>query len=349
MASTNRTPNSERQNFRQIEGDSWSNRYLPVISAGVVMAVLLFLAVSCSKKSDNPGAGARISAPPAPAVEPAAATTAAMPVEAAKKAVKKHRPTIATYVNGTYGVSFSYPRKYSLEAGSKQSEMPLDAGFVKPGAVEIASVNMPDSGYPDTDFSSALVNLSVNQGLSREECAQFAETANASANIDGQADNPSAETGDASASTRATPAEEAQQPASVKLGSNEFSETEQMKQAGARQSDVKYFHVFRNGACYEFALDIETSRKADEDLAQVDRGQVFKQLGKILTTAKIKETELPGMAKADRPDAASRTQPSTPAPAAGEPLSTTPPPAGGEGTPPTPQTEKSQLATPERR
>jgi hypothetical protein len=330
MATINRTPESGKQNFRQIEGDSWSNIYLPAISAGVVMTVLLFLAVSCSKKSGNPEA--KISAPAAPAVEiPAAATTAAMLPETPKKAVKKHRPTIATYVNGTYGVSFSYPRKYSLEAGGKQSEMALDAGFVKPGAVEIASVDMPDSGYPATDFSSALLNLSVNQGLSQEECAQFAGTPNAGGKNDAQPDK-STETGNA---TDSTPAEEAQQPTSVKLGSNEFSETEQMKQAGERQSDVKYFHVFRNDACYEFALDVETSRKADEDLAQVDRGQVFKQLAKILTTAKIKEIELPGIDKAETPDAAQSQPTSSEEPAAAESTSSAPP------------TEKSQVVTPE--
>ena len=56
---------------------------------------------------------------------------------------------------------------------------------------------------------------------------------------------------------------------------------------------MKYFHLFKNGACYEFALDVETSRKADEDLAQLDRGKVFQQLEKVLASARIKETELP--------------------------------------------------------
>jgi hypothetical protein len=190
----------------------------------------------------------------------------------------------------------------------------------------------------------------VNQGLSREECTQFAGTPNASTKIDGPADNQSREPGDATEPTPATPAQEAQ-PSLVKLGSNEFSETEQMKQAGEGQSDVKYFHVFRNDACYEFALDVETSRNAEEVLAQVDRGQVFKQLAKILTSAKIKETELPGMDKAEGSAAATQSQPaSTRVSAAGsEPLSTTSPAVGAEGTASAPQTEKSPTVTPEPR
>jgi hypothetical protein len=65
------------------------------------------------------------------------------------------------------------------------------------------------------------------------------------------------------------------------------------------QSDLKYYHLFKNGACYEFALDVETSRKADEDLAQVDRMKVFQKLQKVLATARIKDVELPGVENAE--------------------------------------------------
>ncbi|MBO0912661.1 MAG: hypothetical protein J2P13_12790, partial [Acidobacteria bacterium] len=329
MATINRTPESEKQKFQQIDSGGWSNIYLPAISAGVVMTVVLFMAVSCSKKSGNPEA--KISAPPEAAVEiPAIARTGAMLPETPKKAVKKHRPAVATYVNGTYGVSFSYPRKYSLAAGGKQIEMPVESGFVKPGAVEIASVDMPDGGYPGTDFSSALLNVSVNKGLSQEECAEFAGTPkDESAKIDAGNRNQSEGTGNTTGSTPPKLAEEAEPPTSIKLGLNEFTETEQMKPAGERQSDVKYFHVFRNDACYEFALDVETSRKAEVDLAQVDRDQVFKQLAKILTTAKIKEIELPGMDKAERPSAAAQSQPDS----SGEPAPSAGPPAGSDNRP----------------
>ena len=117
MATINRTPENEKQNFKQIESDSWSSIYLPAICAGVVMTIVLFLAVSCSKKSDSPVA--KITAPETSAVQtPAPITTAAVP-ETPKKAVKKHRPTTATYVNGNYGVSLTYPRRYSLQSADK--------------------------------------------------------------------------------------------------------------------------------------------------------------------------------------------------------------------------------------
>ena len=268
MASINHTQGSRNQNFKQIEGDSWLSAYLPAICAGTVMAVVLVLAIACSKKSDKPVA--KISAPSMPAATAAAPSPSVAAPQVAKK-VKKQRPANATYVNATYGVSFSYPRKYSLQAGDKKSSMPVPASFLKPGAIQIASVDIPDDLYPDTNFSSALLNVSVNPGLTADECAQFVPNSKDT---------------------------EAAKPANAKLGANEFAEIEQMNGEINSQSDLKYFHLFKNDACYEFALDVETSRKADVDLAQADRGKIFQQLEKILATARIKDVELPGLEKA---------------------------------------------------
>jgi hypothetical protein len=314
MANINRTSSNDEQKFKQIENDSWSGIYLPAICAGVVMTIILLMAISCSKTSDT---NTKISAPVAPAVQSPAPTTASAAVpEQPKKAVKKHRPTTATYVNGNYGVALTYPRKYSLQSGDKLKEAPLQTGFAKSGAVEIASLDMPDGLYPDTDFSSALLNVSVHQGLSEEECGQFATPSNDPAKLT-----------ETEASTKTS---DSSKPAAIKLGANQFTELEQMSGSGDRQSDLRYFHLFKNDACYEFALDVETSRKADEDLAQVDRSKIFKQLEKILTTARIKEVELPGIENAEKTNAP-------------EPTATTPSAAAAT------QTEKAQVVTPEQK
>jgi hypothetical protein len=316
MATINRTPSNEEQKFKQIENDSWSGIYLPAICAGVVMTIVLFMAVSCSKKSDTT---TKISAPVAPAMQSPASTIASTVIpETPKKAVKKHRPTTATYVNGNYGVSLTYPRKYSLQSGDKLKEGPLQTGFSKSGAVEIASLDMPDGLYPETDFSSALLNVSIHQGLSEEECGQFATQSNDAATTKPTEADPSTKSADSS------------KPAAIKLGANQFTEIEKMSGSGDRQSDLKYFHLFKNGACYEFALDVETSRKTDEDLAQVDRSKIFKQLEKILTTARIKEVELPGVENAEKTTAT-------------EPVATVQPVASGT------QTEKAQVVNPDQK
>jgi hypothetical protein len=313
MANMNRTPSNEEQKFKQIENDSWSGIYLPAICAGVVMTIVLLMAISCSKKSDTT---TKISAPVAPAMQSPAPTTASAVVpQTPKKAVKKHRPTTATYVNGNYGVALTYPRKYSLQSGDKLKEIPFQTGFSKSGALEIALLDMPDGLYPDTDFSSALLNVSIHQGLSEEECGKFAAQS-----------NDAAKPAEADPSTK--PADTLK-PTAIKLGANQFSELEQMSGSGDRQSDLKYFHLFKNGACYEFALDVETSRKADEDLAQVDRSKIFKQLEKVLSTMRIKEVELPGVENAEK---------TAPEPvAAAQPVATAT------------QTEKAQVVAPEQK
>src|SRR5438270_9260592 len=220
MATTNRTP-QEEQKFKQIENDSWSGIYLPAICAGVVMTIVLFMAVSCSKKSDTT---TKISAPVAPAIQSPAPTTASAAVpEMPKKAVKKHRPTTATYVNGNYGVALTYPRKYRLQSGDKLKEGPLQTGLSKPGAVEIASLDMPDGVYPETDFSSALLNVSIHQGLNEEQCGQFAAQSNDAAVI---------KTTDADQTTKSA---DRSKPSATNLSANQFTEIEQSPGAGNRQ------------------------------------------------------------------------------------------------------------------
>lgn len=286
----NRNQEIGNQSFKQIEGDGWTSIYLPAICAGIIMTIVLFVAIACSKKSDT--SANRISAPAESAAStPAPVTTATASTPKALKKIKKHRPANATYVNGTYGVSFSYPRKYSLAAGDGKSSLPVQTSFLKPGAVQIAAVDVPDDSYPETDFSSALLSVSVNPGMSAEECAQFVP---------------------------ASKDAEAAKPLAIKLGGNEFTALEQMNGEVGHQADMKYFHLFKNSACYEFALDVETSRKADEDLAQVDRGQVFKQLEKVLTSARIKEVEVPGTEKVDSMLSESKSSETTTAGTTGE-------------------------------
>jgi hypothetical protein len=262
---------SGNKGLKQTDKDSWTSLYLPAICAAILMGGVLFLALSFSRKSPNV---AKVTAP-APAVTAPAQTTpvASVPETPKKKAVKKRRPANATYVNSTYGISFSYPRKYSLQSGDKLAAAPLPISFLKEGAVPVAAVDMPDDMYPETDFSSALLNVSVNQNMTSDECMQFVPASKDAGEV---------------------------KPTIVKLGANEYSVFEQINGEGDRKSDLKYFHLFKNNACYEFALDVDTTVKPDSDLAQVDRGKVFQKLEKILTSARIKDlqpTEVENAAK----------------------------------------------------
>ena len=71
------------------------------------------------------------------------------------------------------------------------------------------------------------------------------------------------------------------------LGDLELRATEAVSGEGTRQSDSKYFHVFQNGACYEFALNVTTVASTRWLTKHVDRDKVFDRLEKILATVKI--------------------------------------------------------------
>jgi hypothetical protein len=266
------------KNFKPGESDSWTSMYLPAICAAILMGGVLFLAISCSKKSGNV---AKISPPSKPAVSsPAPVTPVAALPATPKKAVKKHRPANAIYVNSEYGVSFSFPRKYNLQSGDKL--VPLTPSFLKSGSLPVATVTMPGNAYPETDFTSAQLNVSVNNGMTTDECMQFHPSAKEAGEV---------------------------KPTTVKLGENEYSVFEQINGEDDKKSDLKFFHLFKNNACYEFAAALETTEKP-EDVAPVDRGKIFQQLEKILTTAKIKDFQATEVENADKAAA-------TPLPVAG--------------------------------
>ena len=267
MTTINPNSVSGKKNYKQDDG-GWSSMYLPAICAAVLMAGVLFFAINWSKK---PQTTAKINPPiqqQASATVPS--TPAASVPEKPKKALKKHhRPATAKYVNSDYGVSLKYPVKYSLQSGDKLASLPVT--YLKEGAVAVAAVDMPGDSYPETDFTAALLSVSVSNDMSSDECMQFNQS--------------SKEAGDV-------------KPTIVKLGANEYSVFEQINGEGDNKSDLKYFHLFKNNACYEFALAVDTTDQ--EDMAQVDHGKVFQQLEKILTTARIKDLQPTEVQDADR-------------------------------------------------
>jgi len=250
----------------------WSTSdYLPALCAGVVMVGLFLGVVSCSKKSTRPQASAL---PAEPSVQPSAATEPAPPAATAavakKTKAKRVRPLVVTYANSDYGVSFRYPRIYSLKSGESAQLAwpglgPVGNDFVKPGGVALAAVELPENSYPETDFAGAFVNVSVNPSLTSTECMQFAAVG---------------------------PDDAANQPAKVEISGMEFAEAEKIQGADNREADAKYYHAFQNGVCYEFALGVGTvADDADEGVAQVDRGGVFARLEKVLASVEIKPVQ----------------------------------------------------------
>jgi hypothetical protein len=207
---------------------------------------------------------------PAPISAPSSASVPAVAVPVSKqetstpKVAKRKRPSVITFHDATYGVSFQYPRKYSLKSGPKADTDIIDnaasMSFAQPGGIQIVSLQLSKEAYAGTDLGSAFFNVNVHPNLSSSECEQFA----------------SSEPG----KPPVVP------PAKVLVGKTEFDQFKKVDTAD--NSEVRYYHLFDNGLCYEFAEGLGvTSMTSDNDVTPVDRQAVFGKLDKILSTVKI--------------------------------------------------------------
>jgi hypothetical protein len=304
------------------------------VAWGKNISVLLFAAllvvcsitVGCSSDQPKPirsnnqlpmtqGPGAQTSGASMPSVP----TILAENKPAPKKVVHKKRTTV-NYMDKTSGVSFEYPRRYAIETGDAAKELlissPVPMNFVLPGGEALAAVELPATGFDNTDFSSAFFDVSVNKSLTAEQCGQFAvpqpkvaasTEAGAPAGVEQIAPVQSAPTQTATASTDATASSSAPlaepQPWTLSLSDTQLHGTEAVAGEGTRQSDSKYFHVFQNGGCYEFAMNVTTNASEAGINKHVDRDRVFSRLEKILTTVKINPVVAPAVTaeKTDTP------------------------------------------------
>jgi hypothetical protein len=252
-------------------------------------AVVLLQTSACSKGTGSSGSiatSSQISSPqPAPAVS-TTPTTPSAPTPAAKPRAKSSRQRkIAAYNNPDYGVSFRYPIQYSLKEGEKANLEwpglgPVEMNFVQPGGTTLTAVELPRRLYSGTDLSAAFFNVSVNPQLTSVQCEQFAFP---------EAGNPEDESVTASSDLISK----------AKLGANEFDAIEGTTGDATNRANAKYYHVFENGICYEFALGLGTTGNGEADEAKedgpkaVDRDAVFRKLNWMLSTVKIKSVDVP--------------------------------------------------------
>lgn len=248
---------------------------------GAILLVCSF-AVGCS--SEKPKTESSNTQPPATTAQPVTVpvTPSTLPVQTAAapvhKKVVRRAPTLATYVDKGSGVSFKYPRKYSLKTGDAADELvssdAVPMNFVQPGGVALAAVSVPEGAYPKSDLTSAFLDVSMNKSLTAEQCAGFS--------------TPPQPTTGSSAVSEPDSKPVSQPDSKLMIGDLELQSTETVSTLETRQEAAKYYHVFENGACYEFALQIVTNKgESDEGGKPVDRDEVFQKLEKILATVKI--------------------------------------------------------------
>ena len=294
--------------FRSIAETRSSVAWGKHASALIFAAVLIVCSVTVGCSSDKPkpiSTNQQIPVTQLPS-QFSSAPAPALPAEnkpAPKKVVHK-KPATINYADKTYGVSFEYPRRYAIETGDAATELlasnPIAMNFIQPGGVALAAVELPETGFANTDFSSAFFNVSVHKTLTADQCSEFAVPQPKIAMRVPSTD--SASTASATPATvpvstpeTTTPSPDSQPASNSKLmvGDLELRSTEAVSGEGTRQSDSKYFHLFQNGACYEFALNLTTVASEDGVMKHVDRDKVFGRLEQILATVKINPIAAP--------------------------------------------------------
>src|SRR6267142_902331 len=133
--------------------------------------------------------------------QPQISSSAAVPITEARQTSRSatharrlrrdtpHESFLATYHNPEEGISFRYPRNYSLEEGDvtehsfflkRQDDLDIE----RPGAVLVATVLIPEDGYPNTTFEHGSLQLVVDESVSEKGCRD-AVVARSSVNASG--------------------------------------------------------------------------------------------------------------------------------------------------------------------
>jgi len=295
-----------RINVRKAENRSlaWDRKASALIFAALL--IIVSVTVGCSSEKPKPvSSNNQIPVTqPQPQMQPMPAPVAqAESKPAPRKPVVHKKPATVNYTDKTYGVTFEYPRRYAIETGDAASELvqtnPVPMNFVSPGGVALAAVELPETGFLNTDFSSAFFNVSVHKTLTADQCTEFA-VPQPKTEVKSETAAPATEVGkdvakqDSASKSDTLPSSniEAKAPetasnSKLMVGNMELRATEAVSGEGARQSDSKYFHVYQNGACYEFALNVTTDAFSEGLVKHVDRDKVFNRLEQILATVKI--------------------------------------------------------------
>jgi hypothetical protein len=272
----------------------------PTTSTLIFAALLIACSLTVGCSSDQPKPVSSTNPSPITQPAPTIATNSAPPAMPVPQPVAKpvHRkvvrkaPATLTYADKNSGVSFQYPRKYALKTGDAATELlssgPVPMDFVQPGGTALAAVALPGSIYPDSDLASAFFNVSMNKTLSADQCSEFSVPQ----------PNPVAPADPAVQATAqlATPPISKLMIGDMELQSSETS-VEGQTTNGPREEASKYYHVFQNGACYEFALKVATTKPdasaTTQSAKRIDRDEVFHRLEKILATVKINPVTAP--------------------------------------------------------
>jgi hypothetical protein len=187
-----------------------------------------------------------------------------------------HRDTpreafLSTYNNPEEGISFRYPRNYSLEEGDVQEhsfflKRQEDLDIERPGATLVASILIPEDGYPNTTFEHGSLQLVIDESVSEKGCRDTV-TAGSGANRSG----------------------------TTTVQGTGFFWSEQESETGGAKLLERTYAGYPRGTCYAFSLTVVAEGTPDPDgfRKPADTAKIMKQLERIVLSAQIFNKSVP--------------------------------------------------------
>ncbi len=186
----------------------------------------------------------------------ALALSACTPAPAVSTPPAQTRDT-TTYRNDTYGLSFEYPKAWSLvEVGGPYNEF-VDT---TKGEDPFVRLQLPQETYPGTNFGNADLGLSYVYVASLEDCLAYPST-NGSVTFDvGQ---------------------------SIEINGITYYTSESSGAAAGNRYDSKLFRTYQNDYCFSAAETLHTTNIGNYDpgtVTAVDEDAVWGRFDAILQT-----------------------------------------------------------------
>jgi hypothetical protein len=172
---------------------------------------------------------------------------------------------LSTYHNPEEGISFRYPRNYSLEEGELEErsfflKRQEDLDIEQPGAALLATVLIPEDGFPNTTFEHGSVQVIVNEAGTEKACRETTWAASAGNTV-----------------------------GSTTVQGIVFRWKQAESEPGGTKVLERTYAGYSRGTCYEFLLTVAADRMPDADGVQrpADIGKIMKHLEKIVASAQI--------------------------------------------------------------
>lgn len=172
---------------------------------------------------------------------------------------------LTTYNNPEMGISFRYPRNYSLEEGDVQErsfflQRQEDLDSEQPGAELLATVLIPEDGYPNTTFEHGSLQLAINDVGTEKACHDVSD-AETTGNVSGKAT----------------------------VQGVLFHWSEQLTETAGTKMLQRKYAGYSQGTCYEFLLTLAAEEAPDPDGFQkpADLAKIMRKLERVVASTQI--------------------------------------------------------------